>query len=838
MKLNTFRRWSVAAALAMLALSPLAAPAAQAAPDDGKPVATQTHIDGPKAFWENGNFVLKTEGKFDGMPTSAKPMQDVVNWVGQGYSGRGDTPAQQFMFTVPGQGGEALAFLGAPGETWYQAPRLPVGNHDPIWIGLGADAGLPVDTFRDGTASIDLLSVDGPGKVEWVSSSESDGHWDVIRILSSTDPDRRSHKITAGSHGHMDTLFSKPGRYTMSYQASARLKDGTMVRSEPQQQVWQVGGNRPAASESQPLSEQYNQSVQGTPAVPYQLSYATAPGSATDARMDGKLTDITFSAAPEVAGTLTLFNDGYFHSEIPVSGGKATARELMGTAKSNVQGVFVPANGGTSAVPAYVLAAVEYQHGKTANLTSAGPAGSMPKPVPAPAPTVTFDKYTPTSLGYSASIKPLGDGRYQADVTFDDPNIRGFMGGGIFDAAEDVYPTIEFSGVTGPSYLSDVFSWEARFYGNHSKINVYPHPGTDVRAFTVELPDVMPATAPVIVRGVAEADVVGLAPKPTPTATATPTAAPSATPTTPADVCLPADGRVQLGRGHVDLKAVPAPGGELTMVLADETAQIDQHAVDRDPSDVALLVTSSAKSGRLAGQSGAEYDFLGPVGSTFYRLPQTQQSSIIWPGWNTMEVDYSKLEAGVQLQLRGVQAPEGGEVKVFTTDGFGKPSLLLDSAGTQKHIDVSYPTHTHADWIFTKAGTYDLTLAFAAKSKDGAPLDSTEHTLRVRVDPPAGTCPTDVNPGPVTSTTAPPVEVKEVVEVKEGVDGNEVNVGTEPQGSGELEAAGSQSKQGGGNGADRLAATGAETAVLAMGALLLLAIGGTLLLFRGRRRAH
>ena len=46
------------------------------------------------------------------------------------------------------------------------APTLTWGNHDPIWAGLGASVKIPTEQFRDGVFATDILSVDGPGRME------------------------------------------------------------------------------------------------------------------------------------------------------------------------------------------------------------------------------------------------------------------------------------------------------------------------------------------------------------------------------------------------------------------------------------------------------------------------------------------------------------------------------------------------------------------------------------------------------------------------------------------------------------------------------------------------
>jgi len=52
-------RLSVAALIILTGLAPSIT--AHAGPDDGRIITTKGHVDAPKAYWENGTFVLKNE---------------------------------------------------------------------------------------------------------------------------------------------------------------------------------------------------------------------------------------------------------------------------------------------------------------------------------------------------------------------------------------------------------------------------------------------------------------------------------------------------------------------------------------------------------------------------------------------------------------------------------------------------------------------------------------------------------------------------------------------------------------------------------------------------------
>lgn len=213
----------------------LATPATDVAgPDDGKHVATQTYIDSPKAFWEGNALNLKSHSV-----QSNHDLADTVTWVGKGWNQNG---TNQYQFTVPQD--PALAFVGKPGETYYMAPKSVQGSLDPVWMGFGADTGLPVDDFRDNIASLDLLSVDGPGEVEMFDYRSGPGG--LQRFFGTTEGAPHSAWLTSGTHTHIYTVFSKPGRCELTYQTSARGKDGSLITSKPTTTSIQVGGQRPA----------------------------------------------------------------------------------------------------------------------------------------------------------------------------------------------------------------------------------------------------------------------------------------------------------------------------------------------------------------------------------------------------------------------------------------------------------------------------------------------------------------------------------------------------------------------------------------------------------------
>ncbi|WP_237218693.1 choice-of-anchor M domain-containing protein, partial [Rothia nasimurium] len=203
----------------------------------------------------------------------------------------------------------------------------------------------------------------------------------------------------------------------------------------------------------------------------------------------------------------------------------------------------------------------------------------------------------------------------------------------------------------------------------------------------------------------------------------------------PAQQCQAPDlaGRYLLTDGHVDIKATLA-GGALALALKDETRQITTDTTERSLNEVAFGVAEAARFTRTPQLMAPELDFLGPAGSEFYGLPQTQQPGIIWPGWNTQDVDYSQLTGPVTLHLVPKTLPQGASYGVYEQDFAGAVTLhavggaALEQAKTA--ISIDFATHAHANWVFTTPGTYAFDVYYSAPLPDGTTARSeTQQTV-------------------------------------------------------------------------------------------------------------
>lgn len=790
-----------AAALFALAGAAPSLPAA-AGPDDGKIVTTKGHVDAPKAYWDeqNGTFVLMNEANPYKTGADTYELDKTVNWVGKGYSGR-DGKSQ---YTMTLGDSPSLAFLGEPGQTLYMAPHLTSGNQDPIWAGLGASAKIPTERFRDGVFVTDILSVEGPGRMELFRYNPDDAPADVYRMLSSSSTGWHSWLLDKGSHTHNTTTFTRPGRYVVTYRAVARSTDGRIISSKPSKLVWQVGGMQPVLGDGTPTAvptvDRYNAAPVGDlDAAKYVLSVAPHRLDADPAKnkdADDKLSDITFTAANKnLKGTLTLYNNGYFLTDLPVVNGTATWSEMLGSEGSQLQAVFTPDTSDANSAEAsrWISHKLTYEPGKAESVYSDDGNGSWPEEIPDEANTVlSTEQYTPTSMDYDVTVTPNGNGFSTVEVRFKDPKVRGFLRGGFYAQDDPVYPYLDLEGSVEDGVVRFTFRDESFYKGTALRVKMLTHPDMNASASTTEVaanyepgtkytahgalapdsapisdapkpapvdpspsaeptvapsaepsnePSIAPTTSPSEVPSVpavpSEPAPSSPAPaNPEPSAPAPTSPAPSAqpsTPGTPGHQCVPGqiDGRTKISHGHLDIQAT-LKDRQLSVGLRDDSGIIDADSTVRPLDSVVWTVSENARRVRTERMADEKLNFMGPVGTAFYGLPQTQQSGLPWPGYNTQDIDYSQLRGPVHLHVVPKVMPEGARFGMFT-ESLNGADVLLDSTTGKTTIDIDYATHAHANWVFSEPGQYMFDVHYSATLADGTEVSSPVQQLAVAV---------------------------------------------------------------------------------------------------------
>ena len=143
-------------------------------------------------------------------------------------------------------------------------------------------------------------------------------------------------------------------------------------------------------------------------------------------------------------------------------------------------------------------------------------------------------------------------------------------------------------------------------------------------------------------------------------------------------------------------------------------------------------VSENARRVRTERMADEKLNFMGPVGTAFYGLPQTQQSGLPWPGYNTQDIDYSQLRGPVRLHVVPKVMPEGARFGMFT-ESLNGADVLLDSTTGKTTIDIDYATHAHANWVFSEPGQYMFDVHYSATLADGTEVNSPVQQLAVAV---------------------------------------------------------------------------------------------------------
>ena len=702
-RMSYLRRISTAALALFLALTPAAA---WAGPDQDKEwIVTGQHVDAPIPVWhdDTNSFSLNTINM---------PMEKTALWIPKAWTGTGEKDEAKSQLVVPA-GRPDLSFLGAEGTVLNAAPQNPGPGNTPIWAGLGAGEIGDTDKFEGETYTLDLISVDGPGRMEmFIDNGDS-----VNRFLSSHDTAYRS--VYNPRHTHLYTTFTQPGRYVANYKMTARSADGSAIYSSPiTPLVWQVGGANPADGTIKDIEAAYNSAraerADGNAATPtLTLSHHAErahPG-------DNQLTDITIDTGVATdSGRAWITVNGYFLTEAVVEGGRASVSELLGGDAAAVQAIYIP---GDSASARWISQAAQYSQKDTESVTVGGGDTILGPSNPDPAPVWNPDHLPVSSrrVDVSYDLVPGTTDQYTATVRAADPTLRATYKIEFLESKYDFSPWCSMEGTLGAGGV-DTKPQDLGVCQSdpmYMRVILRPHPLSDAIMTVADASDVtvgehVGLTATLNLRdGVAAPEEPEPAPMPTPDPSPSPGHGNGEAPA-PASSLL--SDPVEIARGHLDVRLTQAAGENGTtygLAVKDDSLTAARTSVLRTLGSTTLAVAPNARFVRPASLSDASYDVLGPVGAATYVLPETQNSDIVWPGLSTEGIDYAALPEGADLTLHLAQAPAGARVAFFQGGTFGAGATVhFDSAKGDGVVHTTEATHMHGNWVFSAPGTYRI----------------------------------------------------------------------------------------------------------------------------------
>ena len=727
--MSYLRRVSTAALALFLALTPATA---WAGPDQDKDwIVTGQHVDAPIPVWhdDTNSFSLNTINL---------PMEKTALWIPKAWTGTGEKDEAKSQLVVPAKRPD-LSFLGAEGSVLNAAPQTPGPGNTPIWAGLGAGEIGDMDKFEGETYTLDLISVDGPGRMEmFIDNGDS-----VNRFLSSHDTAYRS--VYNPRHTHLYTTFTQPGRYVANYKMTARSADGTALYSSPiTPLVWQVGGANPADGTIKDIVSAYNaaraERTDGNAATPtLTLSHHAErehPG-------DNYLTDITLDTGVATdTGRAWITVNGYFLTEAVVEGGRATVSELLGADAAAVQAIYIPSD---SASARWVSQAAYYSQKDTEPVTVGGSDTILGPSNPDPAPEWNPDRLPVASrrVDVSYDLIPGTTDQYTATVKAADPNLRATYKIEFLESKWDFSPWCSMEGTLGAGGM-DTKTQDLGVCQSdpmYMRVVLRPHPLSDAVMTVADASDVtvgdhVGLTATLKMRDGSPAPVE---PEPAPDPTPDPAPSPEPAPNpgggdNPAPASSLLTDPVEIGRGHLDVRLTQAVGENGTtygLAVKDDSLTNARTSVLRTLSSTTLSVGPNARFVRPASLSDASYDVLGPVGTATYVLPETQNSDIVWPGLSTEGIDYAALPEGADLTLHLAEAPQGARVAFFQGGTFGTGARIhFDSAAGDGAVHTTESTHMHGNWVFSAPGTYRIEVG--ARSGERVLAEPQSFTVVVR----------------------------------------------------------------------------------------------------------
>lgn len=710
--------------------------AAHAGPDQDRVTVTRQHVDAPVPAWDASTKTLS-------ILVNQDPADTRVLWLGRGWGGNTSYPIIKHLFSVPDD--PQLSFLGDVGTTWLSAPQDPGPGNSPIWAGIGVDSSLygASSQFEADNYVLDLVSVNGPGRMELFTRTT----WGVRRSWSSHDLAYRT--IFNPRHMHAFTTFSKPGRYEVNVAAVARDAKGKKVyTSRVTPVVWQVGGSRPDQGAIKDFRASFEQApAERADGAAVQPEFTIAPKTNFQVVGDDFLTDFTFNTGnPADNGHLVVTIDGFYMNEVPVQNGVATFDEMIGDSASTFQAIYIPADE-TSA--RWASQPVEFSRLHKESLTvTEGTDVLVAEQAREVSPTLTPADQQVANGGAELTITPLEDGEYsvalRADEHLNATYKLGFYANKRTRIADCTAEGTLFKGQA-------LFTGSFNYCKDHPvvRVSILPHPYANMAPVTLTVDNPGLSTARsyplnLALRSDNNYELVGpidsQQPPTTPDMPETPTPQPQPQPQPelppiveqPPTVQTLLNDPIELDKGHLDLRLVPTSEGGVTLAIKDDSLIGAKKSVLREPAAVTLVVPHSAIVRRNEQLKAPAFDFLGPVGTENYILPETQAESLVWPGFSTEGIDYSTYPQGIDYEVTLTDGPAKGVVSFVTTSGVGNEVTVRVRTNNPatRWIRTTESTHLHGAWVFSQPGLYRLSVRAMSAGKEIAP----SKTLTFAVD--------------------------------------------------------------------------------------------------------
>lgn len=193
---------------------------------------------------------------------------------------------------------------------------------------------------------------------------------------------------------------------------------------------------------------------------------------------------------------------------------------------------------------------------------------------------------------------------------------------------------------------------------------------------------------------------------------------------------MSAHGQTWLYQGHTDIGIdYDEDVNEWDLHIHDEVNDMEY-----SPPTNALLIVKADAHGFVP--AGAQWSFLGPVGSDVWTLPKVQDSNLLFLGFGAEEIaDGTFSNNQFTVTLTGFSGP--GNLVIYDVDSFGDPVVWMnpgDGLGPADSRTLPSGAHSHINWGFSAPGDYTVTFqADAVSVLNGAtssgPVDYKFHVV-------------------------------------------------------------------------------------------------------------
>ncbi|WP_327371196.1 choice-of-anchor M domain-containing protein [Streptomyces sp. NBC_01217] len=192
-----------------------------AAPAQAVPVTlSEGHVDVVDIAYEGGTLELGLHDETGTTPVERDPAEVTLHVRPEAET------------TVPGIA--AYSFLGSPGDPVWILPQTQ--NTDLLYAGWAAHE-VPAGAFRNDSVQLKLTAVSGPADVSVYDVSQGT----PTKRFDSGDGLPDTVTVPAGTHHHTNWAFEAEGDYTLTFQATGELINGTTVNSAPVTYHFTVG---------------------------------------------------------------------------------------------------------------------------------------------------------------------------------------------------------------------------------------------------------------------------------------------------------------------------------------------------------------------------------------------------------------------------------------------------------------------------------------------------------------------------------------------------------------------------------------------------------------------